>query len=142
MPDWEGIIPEIALLVFAIAVILLDLFIERKGVLATVSVIGILLSAFLSWCFWGTRLSFFNNMLAVDNFAIFFKLLFLGIAFLVILASADYAKKFEHFQGEYYALILLSTLGMMLMAACHRPDFALCRPGTDQHLTLCAGRLP
>jgi NADH-quinone oxidoreductase subunit N len=56
-------------------------------------------------------------MLAVDGFAIFFKLLFLGIAFLVILASADYVKKFARFQSEYYALILIATLGMMLMAA-------------------------
>ena len=67
---------------------------------------------------WGnSNPALFNNMLAVDNFAIFFKLLFPGIAFLVILASADYVTKFERFQGEYYALILLSTLGMMLMAA-------------------------
>jgi len=56
-------------------------------------------------------------MLAVDSFAIFFKLLFLGIAALVILASVDYASKLARFQGEYYALVLLSTLGMMLMAA-------------------------
>jgi NADH-quinone oxidoreductase subunit N len=56
-------------------------------------------------------------MLAVDNFAWFFKLLFLGIAFLVILASTDYVSKFSRFQGEYYALILISTLGMMLMAS-------------------------
>ncbi|MBA7714933.1 NAD(P)H-quinone oxidoreductase subunit 2 [subsurface metagenome] len=56
-------------------------------------------------------------MLAVDNFALFFKLIFLGVAFLVILASTDYVAKFARFQGEYYALILLSTLGMMLMAA-------------------------
>jgi NADH-quinone oxidoreductase subunit N len=118
MPDWEGVMPEIALLVFAIAVILLDLFIKRKGVLVIVSAIGIILSAFLSWCFWGARLSFFNHMLVVDSFAVFFKLLFLGTALLVILSTADYAKKFERFQGEYYALILLSTLGMMLMAAC------------------------
>ena len=59
----------------------------------------------------------FNNMLAVDNFAIFFKLLFLAIAALVILASTDYVAKFARFQGEYYALVLLSALGMMLMAA-------------------------
>ncbi len=35
----------------------------------------------------------------------------------MILASNDYAKKLNHSQGEYYALILLATLGMMLMAA-------------------------
>jgi hypothetical protein len=38
-------------------------------------------------------------MLAVDNFAIFFKMLFLGIAFLVILSSTDYVSKFSKFQG-------------------------------------------
>ena len=53
----------------------------------------------------------------MDSFALFFKLLFLGIAALVILASQDYASKMARFQGEYYALILLATLGMMLMAA-------------------------
>jgi NADH-quinone oxidoreductase subunit N len=56
-------------------------------------------------------------MLAVDNFAVFFKLLFAGIAVLVILASADYVSRFQRFQGEFYALILLSALGMMLMAS-------------------------
>ena len=65
----------------------------------------------------GTSQAIFNNMLAVDNFALFFKLLFLGIAALVILSSVDYVSKFARFQGEYYALILISTLGMMLMAA-------------------------
>jgi len=67
---------------------------------------------------WGGNFpAIFNNMLAVDNFALFFKLLFLGIAFLVILTSIDYVAKFARFQGEYYALVLFSTLGMMLMAA-------------------------
>jgi NADH-quinone oxidoreductase subunit N len=117
MPDWEGVLPEITLLVFAIAVILLDLFITRKRTLVIVSIIGLLISAFFSWCFWGWRLTFFNHMFVVDQFAVFFKLLFLGIGALVILATTDYAKKFERFRGEYYALILLSTLGMMLMAA-------------------------
>jgi len=55
--------------------------------------------------------------MAVDKFALFFKLLFLVIAALVILASTDYVSKFARFQGEYYALVLLSALGMMLMAA-------------------------
>jgi NADH-quinone oxidoreductase subunit N len=105
--DWFGAMPEIVLLAFAIVVVLLDLFVNRKGVLAIVSIIGLIIAAFFSVAFWGTTLSFFNNMLAVDQFAVFFKLLFIGIAFLIILASADYIKKFARFQGEYYALILL-----------------------------------
>jgi len=41
----------------------------------------------------------------------------LGIAALVILMSQDYVAKMHRFQGEYYALVLIATAGMMLMAA-------------------------
>jgi NADH-quinone oxidoreductase subunit N len=111
-------IPEITLVVFAVLVILLDLGVRQKAALAVLSLIGLVIAGAFSVMLWGkVHPAIFNNMLAVDNFALFFKLLFLGIAFLVILASADYVAKFSRFQGEYYALILLSTLGMMLMAA-------------------------
>ncbi|NIU61489.1 MAG: NADH-quinone oxidoreductase subunit N, partial [Pseudomonas stutzeri] len=40
-----------------------------------------------------------------------------GIAGVVILASIDYSERFGRYQGEYYALILASAAGMMLMAA-------------------------
>jgi NADH-quinone oxidoreductase subunit N len=117
LPDWFGALPEITLLVFAAAVILLDLFIARKGVLVTVSIIGILVAGVFSVGFWNVNLYFFNDMFRVDNFAVFFKLLFLGVALLLVLASKDYVSNFKRFQGEYYALILIATLGMMLMAA-------------------------
>ena len=111
-------IPELTLAVFAILVILLDLFTEQKKLLAKVSISGLVIAGGVTISMWGGSFpAIFNNMLAVDNFALFFKLLFLGIALLVILASLDYVTKFTRFQGEYYALVLLSTLGMMLMAA-------------------------
>ena len=111
-------IPELTLAVFAIVVILLDLFIKQKRLLVQISLSGLVIAGGVTVAMWGYSFpAIFNNMLAVDNFALFFKLLFLGIAFLVILASIDYVSKFARFQGEYYALVLLSTLGMMLMAA-------------------------
>ena len=114
----ELFIPELSLAAIAIIVILLDLVIQRKGWLVVVSIIGIVVSAGFTLAMWGgSAQAIFNNMLAVDNFALFFKLLFLGIATLVILSSVDYVSKFARFQGEYYALVLISTLGMMLMAA-------------------------
>lgn len=110
--------PEISLAVFAIVVILLDLVVPRKGLLAGVSIAGIAAAAGFSVVMWGmSPQAIFGNMLAVDSFALFFKLLFLGIAALVILASTDYVSRFARFQGEYHALVLLSCLGMMLMAA-------------------------
>ena len=110
--------PELSLVVTAILVILLDLFIERKGLLTIISIAGLVVSAGFTIAMWGgSPQTIFNNMLAVDNFALFFKLLFLGIATFVILASVDYVPKFARFRSEYHALVLLSALGMMLMAA-------------------------
>jgi len=109
--------PEISLAATAVAVILLDLFAQRKGLLAIVSVIGLAVSAGFTIAMYGDpSRTIFNNTLAVDNFALFFKLLFLGIAALVILSSVDYVSKFTRFRGEYHALLVLSALGMMLMA--------------------------
>lgn len=110
--------PELSLAVFAIVVILVDLFIQRKELLVMVSLAGLVISVGFTLAMWGSNSqAIFNDMVVVDNFACFFKLLFLGITGLVILASVDYVSKFARFQGEYYALVLLSALGMMLMAA-------------------------
>lgn len=118
LKDLHLFLPELSLAVFAIAVILLDLFVKRKGVLAGVSVAGLIVSAGFSLLLWGGEpKNIFNHMVAVDNFALLFKLLFAVIAILVILTSTDYVGKMANFQGEYYALVLLATLGMMLMAA-------------------------
>ena len=110
--------PELSLAVTAVAVILLDLFVQRKGVLAIVGLAGLAVSAGFTIGFWGDGpQAIFNDMAVLDNFSLFFKLIFLGIAALVILASVDYASRFERFRGEYHALLLISTLGLMLMAA-------------------------
>ncbi len=111
-------LPELSLAAAAILVILVDLFVQRKSILAGICVAGLAVSAIFTLTMWGgAAQSIFNNNVAVDNFALVFKLLFAGIAILVILASMDYVGKMPRFQGEYFALILLSTLGMMLMAA-------------------------
>jgi NADH-quinone oxidoreductase subunit N len=113
--------PEWIIAAFALAVILLDLFVKEKGILAICSLFGLAIAAIYTVVFSlqlnGTPESAFSQMLVLDNYAIFFKLLFLGTAFLVILASNDYVKKLGDAVGEYYVLTLLSTLGMMLMAA-------------------------
>ena len=112
------LIPELCLVAIAILVIMLDLVIKQKEWLSKVSLAGLVVAGGFTIAMWGGSYpAIFNNMLAVDNFALFFKLLFVVISFLVILASADYIGKLARFRAEYYALILLSTVGMMLMAA-------------------------
>ena len=109
--------PELSLFGIALVVILLDLFIEQKKALAGISVIGLIIPLAFTIALWGEQQASFSGMLVVDNFSLFFKFLILGIAALVILSSVDYVSKFARFQGEYYALILLSAGGMMLMAS-------------------------
>ncbi len=109
--------PEISLCGLAIVVILLDLVLKRKGILAVVSVAGLIVPGAFTLALWGREETTFAGMLAIDQFSLFFNLFFLVMAALVILSSVDYVSKFRAFQGEYYALVLLSAAGMMLMAS-------------------------
>jgi NADH-quinone oxidoreductase subunit N len=54
--------------------------------------------------------------MALDNFSIFFAFLFIGVAGSVIIASLDYSDRFGDRQGEFFALTLIATSGMMLLA--------------------------
>ncbi|MCH8345472.1 MAG: NADH-quinone oxidoreductase subunit N [Chloroflexi bacterium] len=58
----------------------------------------------------------FSGMISVDAFSLFFNFLFAGTAAIVILASIDFLRG-NRFVAEYYALILASTAGMMLLAS-------------------------
>jgi len=109
--------PEISLCALAVAVILLDLFVERKWIVGAVSIVGLIVPAIFSIALWGTNETSFGGALVIDHFSVFFKLFFLAIAALILLSSTDYARRFAAFRGEYYAMLLLATAGMMLMAS-------------------------
>lgn len=112
------ITPELIIAGLVVAIILLDLVIRNKGMLAALSIIGLIASLVASVVLWGeTDNQLFNGMLKIDELALAFNVLLCGAAILIILASQDYVSKFARFQGEYYALLLLSVTGMMFMAA-------------------------
>jgi len=111
--------PELILLCFAGVVVLADLFWPRRWLPVGLSLVAV--AGSLAWAgslvardMHGTA---FDGMLVVDDFSLFFAFLFPGVATLVILASIDYSERFSRYQGEYHALILTSTAGMMLLAA-------------------------
>ena len=110
--------PELTLLVAAIVLILLDIYIKQKKILAGISILALVIACVFSLFLWNyPTTDTFYAMLAVDKFAVFFKIILLLACGLVVLASQDYVNRFERFQGEYYALLLISTMGMMLLAA-------------------------
>ncbi len=122
--------PEIALAGVGLMVILLDLFVSRKGILAIFTFLGLLAPLGLAAWLWTDvngespkqieaifNLTGSGAALVVDQFALFFKFLVIAIVALIVLASTDYVSKMSRFQGEYFGLILLSATGMMLLAA-------------------------
>ena len=59
----------------------------------------------------------FHNMLMVDEFAGFFRLLTIGVGILVVFSSVDYLEREGSYGGEFYALILFSIVGQSIMSA-------------------------
>ena len=66
--------------------------------------------------FGSTEVTVANGLIAVDRFALFFKIVFLVAAGLTVLMSVHYLEIEGASAGEYYFLILCATLGMMIMA--------------------------
>ena len=59
----------------------------------------------------------FSNLLIVDGFATFFRVLVLAIGILSVLSSYRYLDREKAETGEYHALLLFSVVGQCLMVA-------------------------
>ncbi len=117
--NWQVISPQIVLAVFGFLLLLLEAFLpkDKKGILPHLAWIGIAVSFFFTVNLFGSKFSAFNGMALADNFALFFSFIFLVSSFLVVLLSLSYLKREKEVRGDYYALVLFATLGMMLMAS-------------------------
>jgi len=115
------LLPEIAITVTGLLVLTLDFVASGRDRdwLAWLGVAGLLATAVLAWQQLTTpgRAVVFSGLHVVDQYAAFFKLVFVVSAAAVILVSMRFLKDHGAPQGEFYALILFATLGAMLMAS-------------------------
>ncbi|MDP3112220.1 MAG: NADH-quinone oxidoreductase subunit N [Thermodesulfovibrionales bacterium] len=114
MPDLRPVLPEIVMTVLALAILLADLVIKRKETIAFLSIVGV---ALVTYVLVGSMGTTFNGMFLADGYSMFFKLIFMLNVMLTVLISVKYIVIEKVNFGEYYALILFSTLGMMIMAS-------------------------
>lgn len=117
--DYTALYPEIIVALFALVLPAVNLLLKDNKFLAAVSLSGVGLSMLAVIMFFveGTGpMAFDNGLLVLDNFSALFMMVFLSVAFVVILASAKYIENDKH-AAEYYSLILLATVGMMLVAS-------------------------
>jgi len=112
--------PELLLIAAALILLLVDLYVWRGrnrilGVLAVVSLLG---TGAMIIPLLGVKGTTLSHLLIVDPFALFFKMIFLTSAVLVVVLSGDYIARHQLSSvGEYYTLLLFATVGMMFMAA-------------------------
>ena len=127
--------PEISLAALAILVLVLDLSLGRKSYVTRVAIIGLLVPLSFVLVLWGETIGWWGLIgdnreglspvvaprvlltLAFDQFALFFKFLIIGSLLLVFLMSDWYSDKFSDRRGEYFALMLIASIGMTLVAS-------------------------
>jgi NADH-quinone oxidoreductase subunit N len=118
--DYIRVLPEIVLLIFGIAIMIVDSLFEerrRQPILGTIALFGSLAALAATWyqayhpgfAFW--------NMVRVDAFSVFFHFLIVAVTAVVILTSYEYMAVEEIRAGEYYGLILFGAVGMSLMSS-------------------------
>jgi NADH-quinone oxidoreductase subunit N len=102
---------------WACVLLLVDLFIPkgRKNITAVLAVLGLLITLAILITRWGTTVSAFNGMIMVDGFSSYLNILLMITGLLSIGVAYDYLKRTGLERGEYYALLLFSLAGMMLM---------------------------
>ena len=121
--DLRPLLPMLVLAATAAIVIVLDLLPprERKDHLGFVSALGVVLTLvmtyWMTFAIGGGELRGFRGMVVLDPFALFFNIVIGYATGLVILLSMDYIRREGQEAGEFYILVLLSALGMMLMAS-------------------------
>lgn len=119
--DLLFIMPQIQLALFACGILLMDFLLERrhKYLNAITALMGIGFSGYALWRIRDFKRLAFNDQVVVDPFFVFFGFLFLLATALVILMSIKYLEIEAEQEGEYYALVLFATVGMMFLAGGH-----------------------
>ncbi len=118
--NWQLLMPELIIILTFILVAIFDLFDSiQKTFTALITIVGSTIALYVSidMLRLGTEGTEFSNMIQVDKYSLFFNVIFLVSTILVVLISMNYLGRQDRRQGEYYLLILLATLGMMLMAS-------------------------
>jgi NADH-quinone oxidoreductase subunit N len=122
--DFFLVLPEAMLIFFGLAILLSDFLLtkQQKAWNALTAMLGVVFSGGSLYMLrayaaapYGPTPGFYNSIV-VDPFFIFFGFLFLASTALVILISVRYMEIEDEQHGEYYALMLFATVGMMFLA--------------------------
>jgi NADH-quinone oxidoreductase subunit N len=113
--------PELILLMSGLVVLCVDLIWQDEDkktlwvpAVALVGLGGALVATLLLW---GTPRTTVLAMMAVDPFALFFKIIAIATVMLVILAAVPYLQGRTRYRGEFYALLVFAGLAICLASS-------------------------
>jgi NADH-quinone oxidoreductase subunit N len=115
--DFLAIAPELALTVTALLVLALDLSLrgDAKQLVNPVAALGTTVAIVFTVVLYGDQRETFGGTFVVNDYAVIFKLLFLGSLLAILGISWRFFAEGRYFQGEYYFLLLTSFIGMLVM---------------------------
>jgi NADH-quinone oxidoreductase subunit N len=117
--DIFAVLPELVIVAAACLVLALDPVMpqSRKRILAWLSLAAIGICALLTATGTGERVFAFSDLVIVDAYARFWKMLLYLVSALTILLSLAYLREERIHLAEYYGFLLLSLAGMMVMVS-------------------------
>ena len=114
-------LPELFLLGAISVILLLDLFVSERFqnltyylTLATLAATGYFAAGLI-----GESRVIFDGTFVLDSVASTFKMFIVGFSIVAMVYSRYYLRVHNLLKGEYFVLVLLSVLGMMVMASAH-----------------------
>jgi len=116
--DLAAITPMLIVTLAACAVMLAEAFRRRDdrmpfGLFAAVGLVGSIATSLMQWDL--HRIGF--GVIILDNFSLFFNVVICAIGLLTVMLSTGTAERDGLPVGEYYALVLFSIVGMMMIAS-------------------------
>ena len=118
--DYIRILPEIVLSIFGMVIMLVDPFVDQnkdQKIFGAIGLVGTVAALISTWVMAQSPGLAFWNMVRVDGFSVFFHVLVIVIAIVLILTSYEYMAVQHLRAGEYYGLILFGLVGMCLMSS-------------------------
>jgi NADH-quinone oxidoreductase subunit N len=116
--SFDAIVPMLCVTLAALAVMGAEAFRTRGetmpvGGLGIVGLVGAAVSSIMLW----NRNAISFGVIVADNFALFVTITLVIVGILTIMFSSPVVKRDGLPKGDYYALILFSIVGMMMMAS-------------------------
>src|ERR1700722_97217 len=116
--EYFRILPEIILTIAGVIVMFMEAVFtndDQRKIFGPFSIVALLAALVASIAASGEPGAAFTNMLIIDGFASFFRVLVIGIGVVAILSSTEYLQREKSGGGEYYGLILFSVVGQSVM---------------------------